>query len=454
MSVEEPSLPVSAPEAKTILLGFQGKDIPSAAVIQACVHCGLCLPVCPTYLETGRETSSPRGRILLIKAVSEGQIGLDSAVFQREMSLCLDCRACEVVCPNGVRYGRLLEASREQLERFKTQFKPRPWWQKLLRKVVFEELFAKPLLFQMFSQLLAIYQKSGFQQLARQSGLLQSLKVQEAEALLPIFSEDFLVPKGQIYPAEGKRRFTVALLTGCVMSTAFAQVHKATIRVLQKNGCEVILPPDQTCCGALHFHSGLLEEGRALAKQNIITFTGLGVDAIIVNAAGCGSTLKEYGHLLADDPLWQARAKSFTAKVKDIHEFLGEIDLNRADLGHLPLIVTYQEPCHLAHAQRLTSQPRALLTAIPGLTLREMPESSVCCGSAGVYNLLQPVMAQQLGQRKVRHALATGANVIATANPGCALQLAAELKRQGQTVQIHYIVELLAEAYQSGQKQG
>ncbi len=448
------------------LMGFSGKDIPSEDIINTCVHCGLCLSACPTYRETGLETSSPRGRIYLMKGVSEGRIGLDSEVFQYQMSECLNCRACESVCPSGVGYGAIVEASRAQISQARVRglrrapelpsgqphnvLKPYAWWQRALRWAVFNHLFKNMTLFRAFSGSMALYQRSGVQWLVRKSGLLKLMGMEEMEALLPTMSRQFTVPQGQIYPAEGRRRYSVALLTGCIMSTASAHVHAATIRVLQKNGCEVLLPPDQGCCGALHTHSGDLDGGRELVRRNIAAFEGLGVDAIIVNAAGCGSTLKDYGHLLQDDPAWHARAVAFTTTVKDVHEFLTGIDLNRNGLGPLPINVTYQEPCHLAHAQRISLQPRTLLKAIPDLELREMPESSLCCGSAGVYNITQPEMAAQLGARKINNALTTGAKVIATANPGCAIQMAGELQRRGEDVQVRYIVELLDEAYRRG----
>jgi len=406
------------------------------------------------------EMSSPRGRIYLMKVVYEGDIGLESRVFQEQMYQCLNCRACEAVCPSGVAYGSILEASRAQIEQARARgmiaalnvapVPQRPWWQQFIRTAVFDQLFRNMRLFRTFSASMALYQRSGVQWFARQSGILKRIGMQEMEAMAPPMSAAFTIPQGQIYRAEGQRRYTVALLTGCIMSTAFADVHAATIRVLQKNGCDVLLPPDQGCCGALHVHSGDMEGGRDLARTNIAAFEGLGVDAIIINAAGCGSTLKEYGHLLADDRHWHERADTFAARIKDVHEFLAGIELNRSALGSLPVRVTYQEPCHLAHAQRITAQPRTLLAAIPGLELREMPESALCCGSAGIYNITQPEMAQQLGQRKVTNALKTGADVIATGNPGCALQLASELRRQGQEVQVRYIVELLDEAYQRG----
>jgi glycolate oxidase iron-sulfur subunit len=459
MQTEQPAPP--SPPAQH-LLGFQGQDIPSDDIINTCVHCGLCLSSCPTYRETGREMSSPRGRIHLMLAVSEGQIGLNSDVFQEQMSECLNCRACEAVCPSGVEYGKILEASRAQLEQARTEalsptsaaasvgIGARPPWQRGLRKVVFDGLFNHMSLFRAFSGLMRFYQRSGAQWVARRSGVLRLLGLDEMEVMLPPISSRFVVPQGQIYRAAGERRYTVALLTGCIMSTAFAAVHHATIRVLQQNGCDVLLPPEQTCCGALHGHSGDLEGARALARRNIDAFEGLGVDAIVINAAGCGSTLKEYDHLLHDDSRWHQRAAAFTRKVKDIYEFLAAIELNRARLGTLPVRVTYQEPCHLAHAQRITSQPRTLLQAIPGLELREMQESTLCCGSAGVYNITQPEMAARLGARKVDRALETNAEVIATGNPGCAVQLEGELKRRQRPVQVRYIIELLDEAYQRG----
>lgn len=453
------------------LVSFSAKDKPSSDIINTCVHCGLCLSSCPTYRETGLEMSSPRGRIYLMKAVDEGRIGLNSEVFQEQMSQCLNCRACEAVCPSGVQYGAILEASRAQIEQAKEAgaieappsldgagqgqgLPPRPVWQSALRGAVFGAMFKEMGLFRAFSGSMKLYQKSGAQWIARKSGILKLMGLDATETMLPPISERFVVPQGQIFPAEGERRSTVAVITGCIMSTAFAGVHEATIRVLQKNGCEVILPPGQGCCGALHTHGGDLDGGRELARRNIAAFEGLGVDAIIVNAAGCGSTLKEYGHLLHDDAAWHGRAESFSAKVKDVHEFLATIGLNSAGLGRLEASVTYQEPCHLAHAQRITAQPRALLRAIPGLELREMHESSLCCGSAGIYNVTQPEMAARLGARKVDNALATGARVIATGNPGCALQLAGELRRRGEEVQVRYVVELLDESYRRGAAPG
>jgi glycolate oxidase iron-sulfur subunit len=319
---------------------------------------------------------------------------------------------------------------------------------KLLRGGAFGLMFKRLALFRLFSRLMWLYQRSGAQALARSAGILKLLGLGETEALLPPISDHFVVPQSQIYPAEGPPRYHVALLAGCIMSTAFAEVHEATIRVLQKNGCEVILPPDQGCCGALHVHGGDMDGGRDLARRNIMAFEGMGLDAIIVNAAGCGSTLKEYGHLLHDDPVWAERAVAFAAKIKDVSEFLAGIELNIRDLKPLDITVTYQEPCHLAHAQRITVQPRQLLKAIPGLKLKEMHESSLCCGSAGIYNVTEPEMAARLGNRKLDNAEATAADVIVTANPGCHLQLAGGLRRRRSSMRVRHIVEVLDQAYQ------
>ena len=446
---------IAESEILTARVPFAGADTPSDAIINTCVHCGLCLSSCPTYRETGLEMFSPRGRIYLMKGIADGRIGMESDVFQEQMSACLNCRACEAVCPSGVQYGQILEASRTQIEdaRDDGRLPPHPWPVQLLRSGVFGVLFKRLELFRGFSRLMWFYQRSGVQALARESGLQKLLGLADTEALLPPMSNAFTVPQGQIYPAEGTARYHVALLTGCVMATAFADVHAATLRVLRKNGCEVILPPDQGCCGALHVHGGDMDGGRELARRNIAAFEGLGLDAIIVNAAGCGSTMKEYGHLLHDDPAWAARAAAFSAKVKDISEFLAAIELNTRDLKPLPITVTYQEPCHLAHAQRISAQPRKLLRAIPRLVLKEMPESSLCCGSAGIYNVTQPEMAAQLGARKLNNAQTTNAEVLVTANPGCHLQLAGGLQRRGSTMRVRHIVELLDAAYAGDARQ-
>jgi glycolate oxidase iron-sulfur subunit len=433
----------------TVRVPFSGPDIPSDDVINTCVHCGLCLSACPTYRETGLEMFSPRGRIYLMKGVADGRIGMESDVFQEQMSACLNCRACEAVCPSGVKYGEILEASRTQIEQARAagKLEPHSLPTKAIRGTVFDGLFRNLGLFRAFSRAMWLYQRSGIQALARRTGLLKALKLDETERLLPPISTAFVVPQGQVYPATGPERYRVALLSGCIMSTAFSEVHAATIRVLNRNGCTVVLPANQGCCGALHSHGGDLDGARELARTNIAAFGAGQYDALIVNAAGCGSTLKEYGHLLHEDAAWHDRATAFSAQMRDVSEFLASIELNTTDLKPLPLRVTYQEPCHLVHAQRISVQPRTLLNAIPELTLIEMHESSLCCGSAGIYNITQPEMAAQLGNRKLDNAEATAAQVVVTANPGCHLQLAGGLRQRQSAMQVRHIVELLDASY-------
>jgi glycolate oxidase iron-sulfur subunit len=425
--------------------GFTAIDAPSSDILNNCVHCGLCLPACPTYRETGLESASPRGRIHLIRAVHTGRLDVTDPVFVEQMHLCLNCRACEPACPSGVKYGLLVEAARNQIQLTRPEVPP---LEGLARLLTFQVLFTDLGRFRLFSRLVQLYQRSGLRAAVRASGLLRALKLARLDSFLPPISRRFLTPGKERWQPRGAPRARVALIAGCIMSTAYADIDRATARVLAINGCEVIVPEGQGCCGALHVHGGDLNGGRALARKNIDAFERLEVDAIIVNAAGCGAQLKEYGHLLHDDPVYAERAAAFSAKVKDITEYLAGLELN-PEMGCLPLTVTYQEPCHLAHAQRITKQPRSLLKQIPGLRLVEMEESALCCGSAGIYNVIQPAMSDALGQRKVRHALATGAEVVVSANPGCMIQLQANLKAAGSRMRVRHLVELLDEAYQA-----
>ena len=421
---------------------FLGLDIPDVNVIRSCVHCGFCLPSCPTYRLTKRERSSPRGRIWMMNQVSIGNLELLDPIFEEEMSLCLNCRACEAVCPSGVKYGEILEASRAQIETHReTSVKER-----MVRGLAFNVLFGDMKRFRVASHALKIYQRSGMQSAVRRSKLLNLVGLGETEQMMPELSERFTVPHGETIPAVGAKRGHVALFTGCIMSTAYASVHESTIRVLTRNGFDVTLVRDQGCCGALNVHAGDPNGGRKLARQNIDAFELVAYDAIIVNAAGCGAALKEYGHLLKDDPQYAERAAAFSAKMKDVVEFLGNEGLSSAP-GALKWTVTYQEPCHLAHAQRVTKQPRALLAAIPDLVLIEMPESSLCCGSAGIYNLIQPEMSSALLERKLENALSTGAEAIVSANPGCMLQIASGLRARGDGRPVIHLIELLDRAY-------
>ncbi len=421
--------------------GFVGRDVPEDRIIQSCIHCGLCLPYCPTYLETGNETSSPRGRIHLIEAVADGRLSVTDPGFVGQMYQCLDCRACEDVCPSGVEYGKLVEAARTQIERA-TPGSPA---KRGLRWVIFRQLFGNMYIFRLLSRLLYFYQHFGIQWLARHLGILRVLHLDEMEQLLPKFPAYFLLPNSQQHepiPSSTGEETRVALFVGCIMSTAFAETDRATIRVLQATGCTVVVPKLQGCCGALTVHAGDMDAARVMAQQNIDAFEQSGATYIINNAAGCGAALKEYAHLLHEDSVYAERAARFSAQVRDISELLATRQFI-VPLQSVPLKVTYQEPCHLIHAQRIGVQPRELLRRIPDLELIEMQESAVCCGSAGIYNVTQPVMSHQLQDRKLTHTIETQADVVITANPGCFLQLQSGLQRTGSPMRVMHIVDLL-----------
>lgn len=415
--------------------GFSGPDQPSDSIYNQCIRCGLCLPTCPTYLETLTETSSPRGRISLIKSVGEGHLDLLSPGFVHQMSECLDCRACEAVCPSGVHYGQLVETARTQLNR--GAGRPPSFW--------LRTLFANLAAMRFAASLLRFYQRSGLQALVRGSGVLRLMKMQDLEAMAPRISESYFVPRGQRFETPGATR-TVFLHAGCIMHVAFADVHRATVRMLQRAGFHVVVPASQGCCGAITVHAGEMQSGRDLAKVNIEAFEKSGADLYVVNAAGCGSTLKEYGEMFAADLDWAARANAFSARVRDVTELLDEAGIPKPDTA-LNVRATYQDACHLAHAQRITSAPRRLLAQIPGLALTEMNESSVCCGSAGIYNVTQPEMAGRLGRRKVENIRGTDAELVITANPGCAIQMTNGLRGSGKPVAVKHIVEVLDSAY-------
>jgi glycolate oxidase iron-sulfur subunit len=426
-------------------VSFTAPDIPPSDVFNRCVRCGLCLPTCPTYVETLVETSSPRGRIALIKSVAEGKLDVTSPGFMHQMEECLDCRACEAVCPSGVAYGRLLEPARTQVQR--AIAKRRPWWNRLTRAFTLRLLFSRLWLMRLAAFFLRIYQRSGLQAVARKSGLLNLLRLEHLEALAPRISDRFFIARGQRWQARGRSRATVFLHAGCVMHVAFAEVDEATVRVLQRAGCEVVAGAGQGCCGAIAVHAGEMDLGRAFAKRNIAAFEASGAGAYIINAAGCGSTLKEYGQLFHEDDEWRARAQEFSQRVHDVTEFLDQLGID-PHLGPVHAKATYQEPCHLVHAQRISAAPRRLLAKIPGLDLREMRESSLCCGSAGIYNVTQPEMSERLQQRKIRNAIAVEPEILVTANPGCALQLRAGLRAAGrEDIAVKHVVELLDEAY-------
>ena len=406
------------------------------------MHCGLCLNACPTYRELGVEMDSPRGRIYQMVQVSAGQpIGPS---YVEHIGLCLACRGCETACPSGVQYGRLVEAARSEIE----AKVPRSLASRIGRRFVFGHLLQSPGLMTMAGALLWMYQASGLQKLVRAAGLLKPFgRLADLERLSPPAQAPFFFSQiGKTFPAEGATRYRVALMAGCIANVSFARLNEATVRVLQKNGCEVTVPAGQGCCGALHVHSGLRDDARKLARRNVDAVLAGNFDAIITNAAGCGSTLKEYDELLEHDPEYAAKSKEFVKRMKDVNEFLASIELNR-NMGSLPITVTYQDSCHLAHGQKVRSAPRKLLEAVPGLQFREMALSDLCCGSAGVYNVVQNEMAMQILEKKMTHVNNTGAEVIATANPGCLLQLQAGASLHGHGQRVVHVMELLDEAY-------
>lgn len=424
--------------------GFSGPDMPDDDLLRACVHCGMCLSSCPTYRLTGQEMSSPRGRLWLMRAVADDRLDLLDPLFDEQMYQCLNCRACEAVCPSGVHYGPLVEASRAQLE----LHRPRPFWQRAAQQVGMRWLFADLGRMRALTGTLRIYQRTRLDKLVRKTGILKLMQMEDMERLLPPVPRRALIPgreRWQPKPAAPANQ-PVQLFNGCVMSTVFANTNRAAARVMAHNGSAVDLPVAQGCCGALAVHAGLMVDARKLARLNIKAFEASGEDPIIVTAAGCGAALKEYGFLLKDDPVYADRAAKFSARVKDVTEFLaaGEIVPPTVPVKR---VVTYQEPCHLAHAQRITAQPRVLLNAVPGLELVEMKESSLCCGSAGIYNIIRKQMADDLGDRKAQHILATDAVDVITANPGCAMQLRSSLARNGSEARVRHIVEVLDESY-------
>ena len=434
-------------------------DVPSAADISKCVHCGLCLQHCPTYLETGNEMESPRGRLHLIGALNEGRLQANAA-YSQHINLCLVCRACENVCPSGVPFGRIMERARTQL----VQRRPGSWADRILRWAVFHQLLPKPERLRLLAGALRHYQRGGLQRLVRTSGLLRLLPghLDRAEAQLPRLRDSFFRPHLEVFPAVGQRRYRVGFFSGCVMPYLYSEVHTASLRVLRRNGCEVVIPSGQVCCGALNVHSGEREMARQMASRNVQTFLATNLDAVIVNAAGCGSTLKEYHDLLDHRPALApqssprppggathalpADTNRFTNLVKDVNEFLASIALE-PPTNPVRRRVALQESCHLVHAQRIKAAPRQLLARIPGLELVDMAHPDLCCGSAGIYNLTQPVMAAALLDSKMADAAATGADTIATANPGCMLQLEQGVSQSGMAAEVKHVIQLLDEAY-------
>jgi glycolate oxidase iron-sulfur subunit len=425
------------------------------SILQQCMHCGMCLPTCPTYVSTRMERNSPRGRIAWMRAIADGDMPLGRA-FADEMYYCLGCLACTTACPAGVNYPDLFEAARADVEEHKAAGRgQRDFWRWLAVKTV----FMHPRLLRFVGRGIWFYQASGLQGLLRMSGLFRLLPrgLRELEPQTPTVRSRF---SHQLIRTEtaprGKAAYRVGLLTGCVQDLVFSDINRDTVEVLVANNCAVFTPPLQPCCGSLHAHNGELELARRLARRQLDLFDLDALDAVITNAGGCGSHLKHYGRLLADDPVYAERAGHWDRKCKDIHEWLVEIKFRRPKPSGTTFSsgVTYHESCHLCHGQKVTGQPRQILDAIPGLRRCELPESDWCCGSAGIYNITQPEQANQLLQRKLGHLSGTGCELVATANPGCHLQLQNGLKQSGQLdTQVTHPVSLLAQAYRNESRQ-
>lgn len=418
---------------------FDDHHPPDPALIDDCVHCGFCLPACPTYVLWGEEMDSPRGRIYMMKKSTTGEAPLDQR-FQQHMDNCLGCMACMTACPSGVQYNKLIEDTRAQVERNI----PRTTSESFFRRMLFAtfpyanrlRLLALPLL---------VYQRSGMQNLVRAMGVLRFIPKQLSamESLLPTVSTALFRRLPAHTQPSAAPRLRVGMLAGCVQQVFFQHVNEATIRVLTAEGCEVFIPHSQSCCGALMVHSGLDTDAADFARRMISIFEKANVDVIAINAAGCGSTMKEYGHLLRDDPEWAARAVSFSAKCKDISEILCDL-IPQSPRHALSMRIAYHDACHLRHAQGIFEEPRRLLATIPGLEVVEVEEMSLCCGSAGIYNLLHPDAANQLGDRKVANLLAANAQAVISANPGCLIQLMSGLRRRGlNAMPTFHMVELL-----------
>ena len=404
-----------------------------------CVHCGLCLASCPTYVELGTEMDSPRGRIVMMRALQEGHAELNDEVVHH-LDLCLGCLACETACPSGVQYGKLIEGARSFIEQH--------YHRSLLERIkrwTMNKVFPNPLGIRLFALVLKTGAALGLGRFARSE--VMPPKLRYWFSLLPERGTVSSASLLERYPAIGEKRYTVAVLSGCVMPALFGATNQSTVKVLRHNGCEVLVPKAQSCCGALLLHNGDKDSALSLAKHNIDVFSKLEFDALIINAAGCGAMMKEYGDLFKDDPAYREKAERLTQKMKDVTEFVGSLPL-KPPTREVRAKVTYHDACHLAHAQGVREQPRALLQQIPGLTLTELPESDWCCGSAGTYNLTQPEMAAHLLDRKVGNIQTTEADVVATSNPGCLMQIRAGLQQRGLPIKAVHTIDLLAEAYE------
>lgn len=444
--------------AKTVLTGRHTLASLDYSILQQCMHCGMCLPTCPTFAETGRERNSPRGRIALMRAVADNELPFSRA-FAEEMSYCLGCLACTTACPAGVDYAHLLETARSEAEQRGLLQTP---WRRFVRWFTMRFMFVHPRVMRAVGRLLWLYKVLGLQKVVRKLRLTALLprSIRELEPatpeIRPPFSDALVA---EVEPSRTTKRHRVALLTGCVSDLILPEVNRATADVLIENGCEVFTPRNQHCCGSLHEHNGDLDTARKLARLQLDTIDPFSVDAIISNAGGCGSHLKHYDRLLADDPIYAARSIEWVRKTRDISEWLVEIGFRKpSEKRSTPKVrvpLTYHESCHLAHGQKISAAPRAVLRSLPNYELREHAEATWCCGSAGIYNITQPATAAWLQQRKISHLRATGAVVVATANPGCHLQILNGLRAAGlPVVRVVHPIVLLAESYKAEQTDG
>ena len=426
-----------------VVPSFDAKNPPNPQLIDACVHCGFCLSTCPSYRVIGKETDSPRGRIYLMDGINEGDIPLSLAIVQH-FDTCLGCLACVTTCPSGVQYDQLIESTRAQVERNHLRSLP----EKALRQFIFST-FPYPNRLRILLAPLLAYQKLGLQKLLRSTGWLEKFLPKQLVAMESVLPE--LTPQSfqdilpEVIPAKVEKRYRVGMLLGCVQRVFLPEVNNATVRVLTANGCEVVVPKLQGCCGALSHHQGQESQTLELAKQTIDAFANLNLDAVLVNASGCGHTLKEYGHILKDDPTYAEKAKLFSQKVKDVQEFLDHVGLTAklSPLQDQPLAIAYQDACHMLHGQKISLEPRRLLRQIPNVQLRESVDAALCCGSAGIYNILQPEIGHELGEMKVTNLTDTGAQLIASANVGCITQIRKHLKLQNKNVLLMHPMELL-----------
>jgi glycolate oxidase iron-sulfur subunit len=441
VSVKE--LTKTPPCSDTSLSNYLWNDKPDENKWADCVHCGMCLESCPTYELTGQEQHSPRGRVHLIKSVAEGKLEVNEQ-FMDPVYACLDCRACTTACPADVDVGGLIEEARGQIR----QAMPLKGWKRMVSKTFLEGLFPHPSRLNTLGGMLKFYQKSGAQTLVRKTGLINMMPkhLVEMEAIMPEIKQSVRqkYKNEEVIKAKGETKHEVSMLTGCVMDVMFGEINDATINVLTRNGNDVVIPKNQTCCGALHVHSGDREMGRKLAKQNIEAFKES--DKVIVNAAGCGCMMKDYPELFHEDPEWREKAEEFSEKVHDISKYLHETGYEKPK-AEMNTRITYHDACHLAHGQGVRQEPRDLLLTIPGVEMVHMPNSDRCCGSAGIYNITNPEMAGAVLESKMQN-VPEDVEMISMGNPGCMLQMAMGVQKYGKNQQVVHTVQLLDWAYQ------